>query len=266
MRQATQFSKKQMQTILQLLLLFLLVVGIFTASWLILYSSRQEKNANLTISQEAILAKALAAAEFNDYILVVEERGPGYSLRFNGQMLGHLIYGKLESYDLEIFSDQEQFFVKGSEVFDDWEEVGKAELDGLSFLVKDPFVLLSLLLSNKQIWAVEGPVKLVEDVACKTYFLEIPPPELQLLTHFEEDATLDKLQLYLWFAQENSFMHRMALLLNITVKGEEIQIYRIYNLRPETKEMPEGLPSLSNNITANPFPLWAGRKASLLAK
>jgi len=61
-------------------------------------------------------------------------------------------------------------------------------------------------------------------------------------------------------------MHRMALLLNITVKGEEIQIYRIYNLRPGTKEMPEGLPSLSNNITANPFPLWAGRKASLLAK
>ena len=246
MRQAPQISKKKVKTVQQLLLCFM-VVGVIVSSWQILYSSRQEKDANLTISQEVILAKALAAAEFNDYRLVVEESGPGYSLRFSGQMLDGLIYGKLESYDLEIYSDREQFFVKGCEVVDEWEEVGKAERDGLSFLVKDPFVLLSLLLSHKQIRAVGGPVRVVEDVACQTYFLKIAPPELQLLTDFEEDAMLDKLQLYLWFAKENSFMYRMALLLNITVKGEEIQIYRIYNLRPGAKEMPEGLPSSIGN-------------------
>jgi hypothetical protein len=259
-RQAPQISKKQVKIVRQLLL-FLLAAGVLVVSWLIIYSSRQEKDANPTISREIILNKVSSAAEFNDYRLVVEERGPGYSLRFRGQIIDGLIYGEIESYDLEIYGNQEQFFVKGSEVIDEWQEVEAAELDGLSFLVMDPFALLSILLSDKQVSAVAGPVRLVENIACQTYFLQIPSPKLQVLTHFEEDATLDKLQLYLWFAKDNLFMHRMALLLNLTVKGEKIQVYRIYNLRPGVKEMPEGLPSLSNNITANPSPQWISRKS-----
>ncbi len=186
-----------------------------------------------------------AAAEFNDYRLVVDERGPGYSLRFKGQMMDGHIYGKLESYDLEIYSYQEQVFVKGSEAIDEWKEIGKTELDGLSFLARDPFALLSGLLSDKQVKAVGGPARMVEDIVCQTYFLEISPPELRILTHFEEDAALDKLQLYLWFAKDDLFMHRMALLLSITVKEKNFQIYRIYNLRPGVEKMPEDLPNLT---------------------
>ena len=244
MRQAPQISKKHVKIVVQLLLFFFLA-GVLAAFWRMTYSARPEKEANPTVSLEIIRNKVSAAAAFNDYSLVVDERGPGYALHFEGQIIDGHLYGKIESYDLEIYSNHEQFFVKDSKVITEWKEAGKAELGGLAFLAGDPFVLLSELLSDKQILAVEGPVRMVEDIACQTYFLEIPPPELRILTHFEEDATLDKLQLYLWFAEDNLFMHRMALLLSITVKEEKIQLYRIYNLRPGVIEMPENLPNFT---------------------
>ena len=243
MSQALLIYGKQFKIVLYLLL-FMLFAGIFAAFWLT-NSDPPEEDVNPTISLEIIQNKLSAAAEFKDYLLMIDERGPGYMLRFNGQMRDGHLYGKLESHELEIYSDQEQVFVRGSETSEEWMEVEKAELDGLTFLVKNPFSLLSELLSDKQVKVLGGPMRMVEDIACQTYFLEIPPPELRLLTNFEEDAIFERLQLYLWFAEDNLFMHRMALLFSFTVKEEKIQIYRIYNLRPGVKEMPQDLPNLA---------------------
>lgn len=246
MRQAPQPPGKQEEIAFQPFLLFLLAAALL-ASGMTLYFTRPAAQESLPTMQDVVRLKTTSAKGNNNaYGLVVEESGPGYSLRFNGQANEGFIYGKLESYDLEIYTDQNKYLIRSSGVFEEWEEAGTAELDALSVVVRDPLALLDVLLSGKQVFVEEGPERLVNDVACQTYFLEIPPPDVQFLTRFEEEASLDKLQLYLWFSKGGHFMHRMALLLNVTVNGEAIQINRIYSLSPVVKELPEGLPRLDD--------------------
>lgn len=226
-----------------------LIAAILLSAGLMLLCNRPDGN-TLPALADMVAAKAAAAAENTSYSIVIEESGPGYSLRFSGQANDGLIYGKIDAYELEVFAKQEKYFVKGSGLFEEWKEIGKAELEALSVVIRDPHDLLRKLLNANEILAEEGPIRSVEDVPCQTYFLEIPPPDLQLLTRFEHEATLDKLQIYLWFDQETSFLYRMAILMYVTVEGENIQINRIYNLSPEKKILPAGLPQVDGGVTA----------------
>jgi hypothetical protein len=243
LRQAPQLPKRSAEPLLHPFLLFLLTVSVL-ATAVTLYLTRPEYEGSVKTMQSLIQAKTELASANEGYGMVVEESGPGYNLRFSGQVAQGLIYGKMDAYDLEIFTDQSVYYVRGSGVYEEWEEMGSAQLDGLSVLIRDPLDLLQTLLSGGQVLVEEGPQRMVEDIPCVTYFLEIPPPDLQMLTRFEEEATLDKLQLYLWFDREGEFLHRMALLLNITVNAENIQINRIYSLSPTSRDMPDDLPQL----------------------
>lgn len=249
MRQAPQLPRKSSKPSFHPFLVFLFVVSLLASGFTILLSL-PEKEIPLSTMQETVLARTAEVLVNNSYSLTVEESGPGYSLRFNGQVENGFIYGKMDTYDLELFTDQEKYFVKGSGVFAEWEEMEHAQLDALSVVVRDPQMLLELLLAGREILVEEGPLRTVENVVCQTYFLEIPPPDIQLLTRFEKEATLDKLQMYLWFAQDDQFLYRMALLMNVSVENDNVQINRIYSLNPQTKEMPEGLPQLNNNFYA----------------
>ena len=248
MRQAPILSRGKREAVISPFLIFLLVSALF-ATGLTLVLSRPEETIPPTL-QEVVTTKANLAAETTTYGLTIEESGPGYNIRFVGQVQGGKIYGKIDAYDLEVFSNYDKYFVKGSNLFDEWKEVKLAELDALPALIRDPQYLLQLLLAGNGLLVDEGIERMVEDIPCKTYFLEVPPPDLQLLTRFDEDATLDKLQLYLWFGNEDSLLHRMAILMNITVDEQTIQINRIYSLSPQTESFPEGLPVMDEGIKA----------------
>lgn len=248
MRQATNLSRGKGRTFFSPLLIFVLVAALL-ATGLTLVLSRPEETKSPTL-QEVVIANATRAAETKTYALTIEESGPGYNLRFVGQVQNGKIYGKIDAYDLEVFSNYNKYFVKGSKLFDEWQEVKLAELDALPVLIRDPQQLLQLLLADNKLLVEEGVERMVEDIPCQTYFLEIPPPDLQLLTRFEEEATVDRLQLYLWFGNDDTFLHRMAILINLTVNEQAIQINRIYNLSPQTKIFPEGLPEVDEGIKA----------------
>ncbi|MDW7651559.1 MAG: hypothetical protein SCK29_13770 [Bacillota bacterium] len=250
MRQAPVKPAKKERPFPALFVGFLLVISLLAAGATLLLSAPRE-DTSVPSMEEMISAKAAVIAETNQYDLTIEESGPGYTIRFVGQVSDSKLYGKIDAYDLEVFSDREKYFVKGASVFTDWEEAGKAELDALSVLVRNPIELLQVLTSGDRFLVEEGPDRLVDDVNCRTYFLEIPPPDIQMVTRFEdEDATLDKLQLYLWFNEDGNFMHRMAMLLNVTVEGENIQVNRIYSLSPRSKELPEDLPQVDEDVLA----------------
>jgi hypothetical protein len=250
LRQAPQLPKIEIKNdFFNTFLLFLLATTVLVTV-ATLYFNRPDYQANLPTMQEVIWEKTATASQNRNYNMVVEESGPGYNLRFNGLVENGRIYGKIDSYDLEIYTDQETYFVKGSGLIEEWQEMGKADLDALSAVVRDPLALLETILSGKEILVEEGPERMVEDITCQTYFLELPPPEVQMFTRFEEEATLDKLQLYLWFDQKEVFLHRIAILMSITIKDEVIQINRIYSLNPQTKEMPEDIPRILEGFIA----------------
>ena len=100
---------------------------------------------------------------------------------------------------------------------------------------------------RKDIVVEAGSNHTVNNAACQTYFLEIPPPALQLLTHFGSEAVIDKLQVYLWFAEEDAFLHRMAVMMNVTVGEQSIHINRTqFNLR--CPGFPEDIPKTDTKI------------------
>lgn len=248
MRQASNLSRGKGKTFLSPFLAFLLVTALLATGLTLVLSKPDE--AKLPTLQEVVTANATLAAGTKTYTLTIEESGPGYNIRFVGQVQNGKIYGKIDAYDLEVFSNYDKYFVKGNKLFDEWQEVKLAELDALPALIRDPQHLLHLLLAGSKLLVEEGIERMVEDIPCQTYFLEIPPPDLQLLTRFEEDATLDKLQMYLWFGKDDTFMHRMAILMNLTVNEQAIQINRIYSLSPQIKSLPEGLPEVDEGIKA----------------
>ena len=250
MRQAPPKPVENRKTVPSPFIFFLLAAALL-ASGLTLFFPTPKPEPALPTVNEVVAQKVAAVTENNKYGLTIEESGPGYTIRFAGQVFDEKIYGRIDAYDLEVFSAREKHFVKGASLFDDWKEAGLAELDALASLVRNPVELLEILMSEKEILIEEGPDRLVEDVKCRTYFLELPPPDIRLLTRFDDkDATLDKLQLYLWFSEEGVFLHRMAMLMNITVEGEKIQINRIYSLTPDSKELPDGLPKVQEGILA----------------
>ncbi|MCR3922414.1 MAG: hypothetical protein NUK65_07860 [Firmicutes bacterium] len=246
MRQAANTPKKKKHIFLHPTFIIFFVAIVVGTSY-VLFFNRPKEEVEPTIL--AIVAeKAESASTYTHYCLMIEESGPGYSLNFSGQVHDDRIYGKIEDYELEIFSDQNKYYIK-SKLADGWQEMEKTELADVPALIRDPHYLLQTLLSSKEIFAEVGTERTVNDVLCQTYFLEIPPPDVQLLTRFEKDATLDKLQIYLWYATESDFMYRMAVMMNIAVGDETIQINRVYNLDTDANDFPEGVPVVAEKVT-----------------
>ncbi|NLZ38459.1 MAG: hypothetical protein GX893_02480 [Firmicutes bacterium] len=217
-------------------LIFLLLV---ISTFMLLVRKEEQRAARTTL--EEVRERAEAAAAHNVYGLAIEESGPGYLICFKGQMVGNCLYGKIDNFDLDICSEYDRYFIK-AKGDEDWQPLTQTGLDDLPALIRNPHDLLQTILKGKEIVAEEGVQRNLNNIQCQTYFLEIPPPDLQLLTRFENNATLDKLQIYLWFAAENNFLYRMAILMNMTIEEETIQVNRIYDLTPECEDLPEGLP------------------------
>ncbi|MCW3489575.1 hypothetical protein [Dethiobacter alkaliphilus] len=221
----------------------LVLAAVLVVVALIFVVSAPEKEVPLTL-EELLVTKMSLAAEKNTYSLVVEESGPGYSLRFTGQVAEGNVYGNIAAYDLEIFSDQNTYFVRGEDLFEEWEEMDAAELGALSAVVHEPLELLETLLAAEDVIVEEGPRRMVDNAECQTYLVEVPPPELHLLTRFDnEDAELNKLRLYLWYNEEEEFLYRMAVLLSVTVDEETVEINRIYNMHPDAPAIPQDVPN-----------------------
>ncbi|NLZ92935.1 MAG: hypothetical protein GX922_02785 [Firmicutes bacterium] len=245
MRQAAYIAQKKIfSKPLVVILLFLLLVT--SAFFMIIF--REGELEALTTTLEEVREKTEAAAAQNVYGLVIEESGPGYSLSFKGQVTNNCLYGKIEDFEIEICSEDDQYFIK-SKLDENWQALNKTGLDALPAVIRDPYYLLQTMLKGKEIVAEKGAQRTVNNIPCQTYFLEIPPPELQFLTRFENNATLDKLQIYLWFSEEENFLHRMAILMNVTVEEETIQVNRVYNLTREYEELPEDLPIIKGKVS-----------------
>lgn len=219
-----------------LVCLSLLICGV-----LLILTYREKPEAAPTLGQ-IVGEKAKKATRFADFTLVAEESGPGYSLRFTGQMNRDVIYGHIENYNIQICTTSNIYYVKDEEMYQDWTRADEAGLEELAAFVRDPLALLNSLFEGREILVEEGPRRLVGDIPCLTYFLEIPPPDIDMFTRFKSDALLEKLQVYLWFAEETGFLHRMAVMLHLTADGEKTQLNRIYTMSPRIKELPDDLP------------------------
>ncbi|HZK25497.1 MAG TPA: hypothetical protein VFC74_08960 [Oscillospiraceae bacterium] len=246
MRLAPVENKPEKQHIFLQPYFIITFVVVVLSSVCVFLLTRQKEEAVPTML-DIVAETTAAAAAHKHYNLVIEESGPGYLLRFSGQVHDDRLYGKIDGYDLEIFADEDQFFIKNS-LASEWQDIKTAKLETLPTLIRDPHYLLANLMAGKEIAIETGTPRTVDDVICQTYFLEIPPPNLQLLTRFSTDATLDKLQVYLWFAEESGFMHRLAVMMNVTVAEETIQINRTYNLSPEAKDFPEDIPKINRKV------------------
>ncbi|NLM45674.1 MAG: hypothetical protein GX200_02580, partial [Firmicutes bacterium] len=109
-------------------------------------------------------------------------------------------------------------------------------------LLRDPHQLLAAMLSAGDLQAEAGEKRTVENVICETYVLEPAAVEAELVTSFNAEATLEKLKLYLWFAEEDGFLRMMAMAMDFRVNGEAVHISRRYIFSPDGGSWPEGLP------------------------
>jgi len=220
---------------------FLLLLSFFALGGTLMVNRAEKPSPGPTL-EEAVMASVAAAAKHTAYALEIEESGPGYSLLFTGQAEGNKIYGEVRDFNLQVFAVGQKYFVRGGKLIVQWQEVREAGLESLTVFVRNPQELLGLLLNGKNMVAEEGPRRDVAGVPCKTYFLEIMPGDLQTLSLFSGDATLEKLHAYLWFGEDDGFLYKMALLMDIVVDGEKGQVNRVFTLNPRQQKMPEDLP------------------------
>lgn len=193
---------------------------------------------------ETVVALAGLARDYNQYSVVIEESGPGYNLQFSGHVTGSVIYGQLDQYDIEVFVRQGQYFVRDGDLFKQWQDADEAEMGGISDFVRDPQELLDVLLSGQEIDAGEGPDRIVGGVPCRTYSLEADLPAEGIFQELRIGAQrgAGKMQVHLWFGEEDNFLYRMALLLNFTEEDGIVHVSRVYTMSPCAVQLPDGLP------------------------
>lgn len=241
MRQARKKGLKIKPYFFIPLMILLFCFSIYRDNWLYQYFFRRP--VNLT---EVVLQKMETAAKFQVFGLTIEENGPGYGIRFAGQVGDERLYGIIDYFDLEVYAFRDKYYVRGENI-PEWQEI-TSELDALPLLVQNPFSLLLALLSDGEFIAEEGSERLLGNISCRTYYLEIPPPDILRLIRFEEDAVLEKLEIYLWFGQNDGFLYRVAFLMSISVKGENLQIKRIYDMTPDSVPMPDDVPMAEEGL------------------
>ncbi|NLM51245.1 MAG: hypothetical protein GX197_00240 [Firmicutes bacterium] len=224
-------------------LFFFLVLLILAGSFLLWPPQTQEQEEPALPTMFETLAGQIAAAgkKMENYGLTIEESGPGYEIIFQGQVNREKIYGKLEAYELEVFSAYNQYFAKNTSA-QEWQDLNALGLGDLPALICTPWQLWEKILAANELTVEAGKERVVNGALCQTYFLEIQHPDTCLITGFPENATLEKLQVYLWLDVENDFIHRMALTLDMVVDGENIQLNRVLQMDPQAKALPAGLP------------------------
>jgi hypothetical protein len=194
---------------------------------------------------EAVAALAATAGNIRDYSLEIEESGPGYSLRFQGQVRDGRLYGRLEQFELEVYAQFGRYHVRGGEVFQGWQAADTAGLKALDAIIRDPLEIMLQITAHDGITVETGPKRQVGGVNCLAYLLEVPldiPLLPALLTVAEEQAAPERFRAYLWFGSEDGFMYRMVLLFDFSGEKGRAQVIRTYNLGTETIPLPPDLP------------------------
>ncbi len=196
--------------------------------------------------EEVMTALAGVAGRYHEFALTIEESGPGYSLRYEGQVKGDLLYGTFETFNLQVYAQGKNYYVRGGEVFAEWLTVEKAEMQALVSFVRNPLDLLALLLASEEFTAEKGPDRLIDGVQCTSYLLDISPSAALLPDLFsafqEEEADLEELHIYMWFGAEDNFLYKMAFTLNIYSPADKVTLSRVYTMHRAQADLPDDLP------------------------
>jgi len=233
---------KQPHSVLQLRY-YLFLSAVLTFCLILIFSAVKKPAALPSIADIVALQHSEASAQLA-YTVEIEESGPGYSLSFSGQVHEGQLYGNLEKYNLQIFATDDSYYVRGAEMFKQWQPLEKAELEGLSAFVREPLALLGLLLQSGISHEEKGPDREINGVPCHAYLLEIAPAYTQDLSLISasEDMSVERMRVYLWFGENDNFLYQMALVFDIGQGNEKGQISRIYSMSLQEIEMPPDLP------------------------
>lgn len=198
---------------------------------------------------DVIAAKVSGTGDFSEYSLNIEESGPGYHLQFSGLVRAREIYGTLSSYDLEVYARQGRYYVRGGELFEDWQEVNGVELDGLPEFVQNPQIFIRMLMIDENLIVDEGTTRTMEGKTCQTYFLHLPSSEVGMLTGLPSGLDRGQVSAYLWFGEDDGFLYKVTLQLHIATGDQTTQIHRIYTMKPQSSELPTDLPEIETKVT-----------------
>ena len=180
------------------------------------------------LKPEEMLRQALLHLEqAHDYSLVIEEKGSGYTLTFEGQVeSGAIINGTLPDYDLEVFHVGDDLHVRktGSE---QWEEA--RELKSLpGFLISPAKLLRAQKLNFKN--AAAGQNVELNGRSCRTVYLDLTGEQQfmkMLFPQIETDA-IEKASLGAAFDDEEQNLIQLRLLVEFADGG---RLERAYHLQ-----------------------------------
>lgn len=240
MRQAVTTSTKK-----NLVMPFLLIIftGVMLVAGISLPATETEPIPTLA---EEIAAKVFGIGDFSEYSLQIEESGPGYQLEFSGLVRGREIFGTLTSYELEVYAIQGRYYVRGGELFEDWQEVNGVELDGLPEFVQSPQSFIKMLMMDESLIVDDNATRTMDGKTCQVYFLHLPSPNVEMLTGLSSGADPVQASAYLWFGEDDGFLYKMTLKLDIDTGGQITQIHRVYTMKPQKTELPADLPEHGN--------------------
>jgi hypothetical protein len=251
MRQAVIYSSRKKQRYISRFIKLLFSAVLLAVSLIFLFTGPVKKNVPLT-DYDAVTVHARAAADFTAFSLTIEESGPGYSLRYTGQVENGRLYGSLETYNLQVFAYGSRYYVRGGDVYEEWQTVETAELQALASFVRNPVSLLHMMISGAEFTVERGPERVIEGALCRAFLLDVAPSESLLLTLFsavqEEEISLEKLRVYLWFDKNDEFLYKMALLLDIARLEEKVQVSRVYTMSKEKNRLPDDLPLINRLV------------------
>ncbi|MBS4021590.1 MAG: hypothetical protein KGZ79_04110 [Dethiobacter sp.] len=245
MRQAVSRSaKKKLRS--RFLFLIILFLAVMQLTFLAVFFARSDKRKIELPAEEVVAIRVHQAGDYRDFSLTIEESGPGYSLKYSGLVKDGMMYGTLESFDLQVFSYYDMYYVRGGDVFNEWQTVEKAELQALAAFVRNPLPLLSRLLAEEYFSVESGPDRLIEGVPCQAFLLDVSPSASLLGSLFsvlqEDDVLLEQMRVYIWFGTEDNFLYKMALLFDIVTTKEKVQVTRVYSMNRQQAYLPDDLP------------------------
>lgn len=242
MRQAVTTSTKKNWVMPLLLLLFSVTMLISVISF------PETGTEPLPSLADVIAAKVSETGDFSEYSLEIEESGPGYLLQFSGLVRGREIYGTLSSYDLEVYARQGNYYVRGGELFEDWHEINGVELDGLPEFVQNPQIMIRMLMTDKNLIVDEGAIRTMDQQTCQTYLLHLPSSDVEMFTGLSDSIDGGQVSAYLWFGEDDGFLYKVTLQLDIAIGDQTTRIYRIYTMKPQKSDLPLDLPQPGNRV------------------
>jgi len=213
------YSVEWEKILIPVLLILLLVLAIY--NMVILENSRPGK----------LLEKTLNSMENEAVFLevVIQERGAGYKLDFQGNALGKkLMYGEISEYKLEVYKESEDLFIKDLKD-GEWKKASDIGLESLERFLVSPFELLDL-------WAYlfrDASFIKYPDGTEKVILINVSPEDLHKAELFQSYSHENPLSLEcLVFIEEDSlFINQIILSLYDNSNFEHI-IRRNFSFRP----------------------------------